>query len=300
MNPKAEAAVWGAFAADTLALGAHWIYDTDRIAQAFRRVSEPVAPLPGSYHPNRGKGEFTHYGDQTLVLLRSLAARKAFDLDDFGARWLELFTSGYTGYVDGATRGALANFSFDPDPRSTGSGSNDLAGAARFAPLLLLDLPPDKLIAAAVAQTKMTHNKTEVLNSAEFFAWTAQAVIGGLTPSQALAEAAGRGYPQPLAQWYEMGVAAASEDPVEAIGRLGQTCHTPDAFPGCVALILRYEGDLAEALIQNVMAGGDSAARGLIVGAILGAHLGREAIPAGWIGTMRAAGEIAGLLESLR
>ncbi|MGA2940205.1 MAG: ADP-ribosylglycohydrolase family protein, partial [Syntrophobacteraceae bacterium] len=41
--------------------------------------------------------------------------------------------------------------------------------------------------------------------------------------------------------------------------------------------------NLREALVENVMAGGDSAARGLVVGMILGAHLGFEAIPSEWL-----------------
>jgi len=75
-----------------------------------------------------------------------------------------------------------------------------------------------------------------------------------------------------------------------------QTCHTPEAFPGVVHLIARYQNDLKEALIQSVMAGGDSAARGMIVGMVLGAWLGPEAMPQQWLEDLRQKDYILGLM----
>ena len=54
-----------------------------------------------------------------------------------------------------------------------------------------------------------------------------------------------------------------------------------------VHLISKHENDLKEALIQSVMAGGDSASRGMLVGMILGAHLGEEGIPKGWLAALQ-------------
>ena len=39
-----------------------------------------------------------------------------------------------------------------------------------------------------------------------------------------------------------------------------------------IHLICKYEDNLQEGLIENAMAGGDSAARGLVIGAVLGAR----------------------------
>jgi ADP-ribosylglycohydrolase len=72
-----------------------------------------------------------------------------------------------------------------------------------------------------------------------------------------------------------------------------------EAFPGVVHLIARYEHDLKEALIQSVMAGGDSAARGMMVGMVLGAHLGPESIPQEWVSELRKKEQITELLEKL-
>ena len=49
----------------------------------------------------------------------------------------------------------------------------------------------------------------------------------------------------------------------------------------------------------NVMAGGDSAARGLIVGMVLGAHLGMDAIPQKWLKDMKAYLQIAEMLSGI-
>jgi len=86
MKDKAMAMVLASFAADSLALGAHWIYSTGKITKDFGRIEQFLNPDPDSYHATKKKGEFTHYGDQALVLLESLAARSGFDPEDFSRR----------------------------------------------------------------------------------------------------------------------------------------------------------------------------------------------------------------------
>jgi hypothetical protein len=56
---------------------------------------------------------------------------------------------------------------------------------------------------------------------------------------------------------------------------------------------------LEESLIQNVMAGGDSAGRGLLAGLVLGAWGGRAAIPDRWLSDWAAAAEINALLDQI-
>ena len=107
MNEQATSMVMSSFAGDSLALGAHWIYDTRAIIRSFGRVESLLKPLPGFLSSDKGKRGFTHYGDQTFVLLESLAAMEGFDLLDFSARWRKLFEN-YAGYVDEATKGTLA------------------------------------------------------------------------------------------------------------------------------------------------------------------------------------------------
>jgi ADP-ribosylglycohydrolase len=298
MEKNLEIMVLASFAADSLALGVHWIYDAPRIARELGRVETFLQPREDSYHPTKGRGEFTHYGDQALVLLESLAARKRFDLSDFSNRWQELFRD-YRGYYDGATKGTLRNFNKGKSPEHSGSPSNDLAGASRIAPLVFCyrgDL--DGLVNAARAQTTMTHTDPLTVDASEFFARVTWKTLQGTSPVAAIREVTSEHFADStISQWVEDGLASMAMESVPAIGQFGQSCHTPDAFPGVVHLLARYESDLREALVQAVMAGGDSAARGMAVGMILGAHLGPKSMPEEWISGLAKADEIKKLLR---
>ena len=300
MNDKAKAMVLASFIGDSLALGAHWIYSVEKIEKDFGRVENFLDPDPDSYHPTKKKGEFTHYGDQSFVLLESLAARGRFDPEDFTQRWQKLFT-GYNGYYDQATKGTLENLSLGKKSMEAGSSSNDLSGAARIAPLVYRYHEDEEgLVSAARTQTDMTHRDSLTVDASGFFARTAYRVLHGMKPVSAVEEVT-RTYFQGsrIALWVDKGIESCTNESIQTIKTLGQDCHTPDAFPGVIHLICRYENDLKEALIENVMAGGDSAARGMAVGMVLGAHLGMGAIPDEWIKGLKKRQEIEELLEKI-
>ena len=68
-------------------------------------------------------------------------------------------------------------------------------------------------------------------------------------------------------------------------------------MPGAVHLIARYADDFNAAMVENVMAGGDSSARGMIAGMVLGAAHGMAAIPEHWKSEMTAGNRISMLLN---
>jgi len=292
--------VFASLAADSLALGVHWIYNTNVIDKKFGRVESYLKPVRPTYHPTKVLGEFTHYGDQTIILLESVSTCGGFDLDDFSQRWQSLFEN-YDGYFDNATKGTLENIKSGKSPSQVGSESDDLAGASRIAPLLYVYRDdPEKLIASAAAQTAFTHNNLEVIKSAAFFSTVTYQVLKGASPVNAIASVKREEFnSDPFSEWVEMGLQSIDQDTRQAILDLGQMCETAAAFPGVIHLIAKYENDLKQALVENVMAGGDSAGRGLIVGMVLGAHLGMDAIPQKWLADMKAYLQIVEMLSGI-
>lgn len=300
MKETPKAMVLASFAADSLALGVHWIYNTNVIDKKFGRVEHYIKPGRPTYHPTKKRGEFTHYGDQTLILLNSVAACDGFNLSDFSERWQRLF-SNYDGYIDGATKKTLANLAAGKSLAEAGSDSNDLAGAARIAALVYVYRDVlQELIAGAEAQTAFTHNNADVIKSAAFFATVAFRVLKGDTPLGAIEQAQADAFnADPIKGWIQMGLASADRDSRQAISDFGQMCETAAAFPAVIHLIAKYEKDLKSALIENVMAGGDSAGRGLLVGLVLGAYLGMQAIPPKWLNDMQAYSQIVEMLAKI-
>jgi ADP-ribosylglycohydrolase len=300
MNDHATAMVMASFAADSLALGAHWIYDTNEIDNRIGRVENLLPPSSNGYHPNRQQGDFTHYGDQTLLLLESLVQHSGFSLSGFADGWLKTMRN-YDGYMDKASKTTLENLQAGQSPAESGAPSSDLGGAARIAPLIYYyqdDL--ETLLKAARAQTTMTHAAAATADGAEFLAKTTFKVLHGATPAAAIEENLDEGVSDmDLDIRLRSSLDSVRKNSREVIGRLGQMCGIAAALPGVVHLVLSYENDLETALIENVMAGGDSAARGLATGMILGAHLGIEAIPSEWLEGLRKRDQIVNLLKKL-
>jgi len=300
MEDKARTMVLASFVGDSLALGVHWIYDVHRIEKQHGRVDAFLKPAPGSYHATKDKGEFTHYGDQAFVLLESVASKGGFDPEDFSLRWQHLFKD-YRGYFDQATKTTLQNLSLGKSVQEAGSPSNDLAGASRIASLVFCyreDL--DHLVEASRTQTRMTHNNAVVIDSAEFFARVCWRILKGASPTSAMKDVTRERFEKSIvSEWVRQGIQSTTNETVPTIQRFGQTCHADEAFAGVVHLVARYEQNLKEALIQSVMAGGDSAGRAMMVGMVLGAYLGSEGLPVAWLSDLKKGKAISDLLGQI-
>jgi len=300
LKKNARAMVLASFAADSLALGAHWIYDTALIHRQFGRIERLLKPTGQSYHPTKDLGELTHYGDQTLVLLQTLAESSNFTPDAFARNWQDFFKT-YPGYMDQATRETLANFRSGKGPLESGSSSSDLGGAARISPLVYRYRGDGDALATAVrAQTAMTHNHSHAIDGAEYFARVAAKAFHKTSPEAAIQSVLEEHFNRdPFRQWVSEGVTSAGRETRAAISRFGQMCDIGAAFPAVIHLLTRYQDNLKEALVENVMAGGDSAARGMITGMILGAYLGMGAIPADWLADLKNREAVLQMLDQL-
>lgn len=290
-----------AFIADALSLGVHWVYDTSDIDKKYGRLDRMVKPELVPYHSSRQKGGFTHYGDQMLVLLESISQNAGFDVTSFSKQWQKLFLS-YNGYMDHATKETMENIKSGEKPGASGSLSLDLGGASRISPLALFYADDiNAFVDAARTQTAMTHNNSLVIESAELFARTSAQILKGATPLNALEKSLEK-MPdaQEIQQMVASGIKSRSEDTRKTIKRFGQMCSVQAALPSTVHLIVKYDGSLKDALIENIMAGGDSSARGMLAGFILGCYQGLAGIPVSWTKDMAAYEKITGLVQTVK
>jgi len=230
MKDKIRAMVLGSFVADALALGAHWVYNTNVIDKKFGRVESYHDPLT-SYHGGKTAGEHTHYGDQMLVLLESVEETSGFEVESFAKRWRLLFDT-YQGYFDHATKDTLENLSEGKNMHSCGSESDDLAGASRIAPVCYAHYRDmDKLIQAVRLQTAFTHNNTTVIDAAEFFGRTVVKVLDGVTPLQAMDEVVKQNFKGKAIEKHVIdGLGSKKVETRLAISDFGQMCSIDSAF----------------------------------------------------------------------
>ena len=216
MRENGKSLVIASFASDSLALGAHWIYDTEQISGKFGRVDSYLMPLPDSYHPTKKKGGFIHYGNKSFVLLKSIADKKSFDLDDFSNQWWALFEN-YNGYIDKATTMTLSNYSSGKTAENAGSSSNDLADASKTVPLIFCDRQEQiKLIKDVRAQTSMTHGDSATNGSAEFFAMVTLLVLKGASPVKAMGDVIEEQFSETtLSRWFTAGLDSKAEESIK-------------------------------------------------------------------------------------
>ena len=284
------------FFADSISLGPHWIYDSEELSTLYpngiKNYDSPRSP----YHAPSGKtaGDFTHFGEQSLALLRSVS-KHGWSISSWKKDWID-WANNTRAYMDGASKRTLENLTAGIDHPSS---SSDLAGAARIAPLFAV-LDDAQLILAVRAQTALTHGDPQVIDAAEFFTRAALAICNGSDFDEAFDAAASHPYDGlSVIDYLAEARQAADGDLTRAAGRIGLACNVTQAFPVSLAIALKHGTDPVTALTTNALLGGDSAARGMPLGLLLGAKHGVSAFPDHWRTDLRAGDEIDALLASI-
>ena len=283
--------LFGSYCADALSLGVHWIYDPNELAQKHGCVSHYKAPGADSYHPHKQAGDQGHVGDQSLCLLKFLARTKGWDTVAFMDDWLGMWPD-YDDYIDGATKATLANVQEQADKTKGGSDSVEIAGPARIAPLLvfLSDSSEGEVVKASVEQTMLTHSSKEAEESAVFLAQAGYRLMHGADLASTLLETS--------PQWaFKAAKTVLSENPVDAIAKLGPACSISSALPSVLYLAMKHGDDTETAFTENAMAGGDNCARGLALGILLGAANGISSIPTQWANELNASPDLDELIH---
>lgn len=276
-----ENLIWSCFVADALSLGSHWVYESEKIKQKLGTISKFHNPI-SIYHPTKSAGDFTHYGDQLFVLLKSIHDNaNTYVAQQFMKDW-KSFMFEYDGYVDHATRETLENIEESNDFLHSGSNSKDLSVVSRIAPLIGEDLATIKQAA------KLTHNSEDVEHAIEYVYEVLVAIHEGADKETAILKT-----PTELPD-VQQGAASISHDTTHAIKQLGPACDVQGGLAGAIHCILKYN-TLKEALLANVQAGGDCAARGFVIAMVFTALTQHP--PKAWVDALKKRKEIESLLK---
>lgn len=254
-------------------------------------------PVLATARPPYAPGQYSDDTQLARELAASLVARGGFDAPDYAARIAALFAAdavvGHGPSTAAAARRLIAGVPWHaagtPGPVA-GNG-----GAMRVAPLALV-LADDlaQLHQAATDQARITHADPRCAAGARVVARAVVAALQGLQDPAALCGelahwaggdaplAAGlRTLPAWLAQPVDTAAAALCSVGLEpGSGRFGVAPHVTPSVLWSVYAALRHPGDYTAAIAVAIAPGGDVDTTAAMTGAIVGAHLGVQKLPA--------------------
>jgi ADP-ribosylglycohydrolase len=312
-SDRCRGAIWGQFIGDAVCLGAHWIYDLNELGITFPGgVAGFETPAKGHYHAGKHSGDFTHYGEAALLMLQSVARVGFFSPQDFGASFIEFFSSkDYQGYLDHATRGTLENYlpfaaRYPDNPYHFQGGADDdqPATATRLAPVVVAHYRDEELLRVVTSATQVCQNNSRAVVYMKCHALILKAILSGSGLADAFKAGAKAVLDEPE---YGMEVSCATEKVLGRLGqevrevtlKFGQSCPLESSFPAAMHAALKYQDDPRRAMLESANAGGDNAARCAMIGTWLGALHGVQGLPAGWRDKVNAKNEIESCIEKI-
>jgi ADP-ribosyl-[dinitrogen reductase] hydrolase len=215
------------------------------------------------------------------------------------ARWSTHPQGGHRYPGNACLRGAQRNANGIPWREAGGATAGGCGSVMRAYPFGLLfhdDL--ERAEHWAVEHSRMTHGAPIALAACAAIAvGVASEVQGCASPDvlAAMVEAAGR-HDAGTARMAEDALTAATDgrQPDEVLLKLqGWAAH--EAIAAAMYVAARHERDLPGALLEGANADGDSDSIATLVGALLGARLGAEALPADWIRDLERSAELRAL-----
>ena len=277
---KLKGLLWGSLLADAYSLGGHWVYDQNELANSelnFKGLNDPRS----LYHETKSAGDFTHYGDQSVWLLQYISNSKVYNPSDYAGIWRTNMND-YKGYVDSASKDTLSNLNNGASFMGCGSESHDFSVVGRHAPIIFALSNMDEIVESVKFHTFLTHFTKEILDASKYVVEVTLAMVYNLDVETTLKERA-KFYGEAVEAEVNKAFELRDMPTNEAIKTLGASCGVQGALASTVYLLLNYHHDFDALLKANVLAGGDSASRGMVAGMIVGARYGFEAIKPSWI-----------------
>jgi ADP-ribosyl-[dinitrogen reductase] hydrolase len=242
--------------------------------------------------------------DLTLILLRSVTARRRLDLDDVARGYLKWFAGNPKGLGD-LTRAALLNLRAGEPPAQSGAlawedSDRKAAGNGSVtccAPIGLLHVKNlEGLADDAAAASRITHSDPRcVAGCVAVTTAIALLVRGGKEAEEAIPRAASAAgtFSDDVFRAIERG-AAKKPDELQVDGKdKGYVVHAVELAFSALASAANFEDGL-NAVISR---GGDTDSNGCVAGALLGAKFGKSQVPDKW--AAKAAPELLSVGEQL-
>lgn len=280
------ATILGAITADAATLGLHWLYDSNRLkalaAEGSLAFREPTAAnyagVPGYFaHAGKRAGENSFYGEACRLVLAHLARHGRFDRLTYQKEWLACFGPGgtYVGYADHPTRRLvirlLACAAPEDYPAVSGSDDDQLPALTPIPALVACHRGSrSELIDTVLQAVAVTHDHPLAREAATAAVYVLADLLDGVPLPEALASAATFSGTtlQPL---LTEALAMPHLDVVAAGERFGMACSLYRGIP-LIFHIARHATNYTTAIEANILAGGDSCGRSLLLGALMAAR----------------------------
>jgi len=285
-QPQMSTMLLGALVADAASLGVHWIYDPDRIAEIAARQGGKTAftPIDAANYADT-KGYFAHGLRRLRLAIQSMNAHgRDFDVAAYQSAFTAHFGPGgtYLGYIDKPTRAALDNILAEKSPSGTDDDQNPAVARlpAIFARYHGKANLPERMITAMEV--------TNVNDVAGAYNAVFADVLSRVTqnePVQDALQAAAVGADRAIRSDLLGALSETDQNSTDYAGLMGRACHLPTAGP-VVFHILNNCADYRDAVERNNLAGGDSAGRSIMIGAVMGCAYGvatQKGIPLSWV-----------------
>lgn len=301
MTDRVRNMLLGACVADAASLGFHWLYDQDRIAAIAGETPEFHPPLEANFedvkgyfaHGGKPVGALSHYGMQCLVMMRAVANVRSYDRGAYETEFVQAFGYGgtFNGYIDRPTRATLD--ALGADPRKGGfQGADDtqMPAVSKLPSVVACHGANTVVIESAV---RVTNNNDTAVAYGQFISGVMADVLGGLSPVDAMQVAVNENG-GPIGDVVRNTLAMAG-DTVAVTAAVGMSCDLKYGIPS-VAHNVSHATDFKQAIRANILAGGDSCGRGIILGALMGAHFG---VPEAWVAKLQDRSEIEALIDGI-
>lgn len=233
-----------------------------------------------------------------LWLLQDLVEEGMFCITCFGNKWHKNMKE-YTGYIDGATKHTMKQLDIHKNYFTCGSKSSDLGAVSRMFPIILKYRNSIESMKDSIKiHTILTHTNKDLIQVAYFFSQLVMGVLAGLDLEEVINSSC-ENFGDNISKWIQEAKWAQALDTKEAILKLGQSCSVNGAFASTIYILLKHKDNFKEALKANMLAGGDSSARGMIIGAILAIVHSKEVLEGSFVKQLNKDEEIESLVNKL-